>query len=46
MVALASYLYDVDQRRGERAGAIAPPEVLTIIREQLESIVTGEQTSS
>lgn len=42
-VALASYLpYDVVHEAVAALAPIAPPEVLTIIRQQLESIVAGE----
>ncbi|HEU4780608.1 MAG TPA: YihY/virulence factor BrkB family protein [Steroidobacteraceae bacterium] len=46
IVALASYLpYNVIHDVVAALAPIAPPEVLTIIRKQLESIVAGEQTS-
>jgi len=46
IVALASYLpYDVVNDVVAALAPIAPQEVLTIIRQQLESIVTGEATS-
>jgi membrane protein len=46
IVALASYLpYNVINDVVGALAPIAPPEVLTIIRKQLESIVAGEQTS-
>src|SRR5688572_13663028 len=46
IVALASYLpYNVINDLVAALAPIAPPEVLTIIRQQLESIVAGEQTS-
>jgi len=46
LVALASYLpYDVVNDVVAMLDPIAPPEVLTIIRKQLESIVTGDATS-
>ena len=45
IVALASYLpYDVVNDAVAALAPIAPQEVLTIIRKQLESIVTGEAT--
>jgi membrane protein len=46
VVALASYLpYDAVNSAVAALTPIAPEEVLTIIRKQLESIVTGEATS-
>jgi membrane protein len=46
IVALASYLpFDVVVDVVAALAPIAPPEVLQIIRTQLESIVSGEQTS-
>ncbi len=46
VVALASYLpYDIVNEAVRALDPIAPPEVLTIIRTQLESIVAGEATS-
>jgi membrane protein len=46
VVALASYLpYDLINEVVAALDPIAPPEVLTIIRKQLESIATGEHTS-
>jgi membrane protein len=46
IVALASYLpFPVVNDVVAALDPIAPPEVLTIIRKQLESIVAGEQTS-
>lgn len=46
VVALASYLpFPVINDVVNALAPIAPPEVLTIIRKQLESIVAGEQTS-
>ena len=46
LVALASYLpYNVVNDVVAALDPIAPPEVLTIIRKQLESIVTGDATS-
>ena len=46
IVALASYLpYDVINDVVAALAPVAPPEVLTIIRTQLESIVAGEETS-
>jgi membrane protein len=46
VVALASYLpYNVVNEVVAALAPIAPPEVLEIIRKQLESIVAGEQTS-
>jgi membrane protein len=45
VVALASYLpYDVVNDVVSALAPIAPPEVLTIIRKQLESIIAGEQS--
>jgi membrane protein len=45
VVAVASYLpYDVVNNVVSALAPIAPPEVLTIIRKQLESIVAGEQS--
>jgi membrane protein len=45
VVALASYLpYDVINDVVAALQPIAPPEVLAIVRDQLESIVSGEQT--
>lgn len=46
VVALASYLpYDVINDAVNAMAAFAPPEVLTIVRGQLESIASGEPTS-
>jgi membrane protein len=46
VVALASYLpYNVINDVVAALDPIAPPEVLSIVRKQLESIVAGEQTS-
>ncbi len=46
IVALASYLpYNVVDEVVAALAPIAPPEVLTIIRQQLESIVAGDGTS-
>ena len=45
VVALASYLpWNVVYEVVDALAPVAPPEVLTIIRKQLESIVAGEQT--
>jgi len=46
LVALASYLpYNIVNDVVAALDPIAPPEVLTIIRQQLESIVSGDATS-
>jgi len=46
VVALASYLpFPVINDVVNALAPVAPPEVLTIIRQQLETIVAGEQTS-